>query len=132
MTLHELLAAMIEPMPEAASITLPVGWLRAQLEEDGGGLTAEEPIVDLTAEEFAELLGRKPSTIRGWLIAGEIVEAYKLKGREWRIPRAAARRYLDAQRNGGGQTPVAEELPKHRSGHRRGAWRKDYRRAGGE
>lgn len=124
MSLLEVLAAMIEPMPEGSSVTLPVEWIRRHFEEDGGISTAEEPIADLTANEFAELLGRKPSTIRGWLGAGEIPEAYHFRGREWRIPRAAARRYLDAWREKRANGPPE---PLGGSGHRHGAWRRHYR-----
>lgn len=77
----------IEHLPDEASV--PVGWVREKI---GAG----EPVeVDLTLEEFAAMLDRRPSTVRGWM---PIEGAYKFRGREWRIPHQAAQRYLDAQR----------------------------------
>jgi len=81
----------IESLPDEA--TVPVGWVRDQI---GAG----EPVeVDLTIEEFASMLERKASTVRGWM---PIEGAYKFRGREWRIPHDAARRYLERQRAGNG------------------------------
>lgn len=60
---------------------------------------------DLSVEEVAEEVGRAPSTVRGWLIAGDLT-GYKLNGRDWRVTRGALRSYLEAQTQ-----PAAPETP---------------------
>ncbi len=101
MSLEERLARMIEPLPDGASVLLPVETVRRWLELEGQG-AGSRPLSDLTIADVAEELDRSPSTVRGWLIAGDIPEAYKLQGREWRIPRGALRAFLDGQANGDG------------------------------
>jgi excisionase family DNA binding protein len=127
MTLPERLALLVENLPPGASVTLPVDWLRSELEAEGvNGST----ISDLTVEALAAELGRAPSTVRGWLLEGAIPEAYKL-GREWRIPRAAVRRYLDSLAGNGGNA-VGKVTPDRSGavGHRPGSWRPHLRRTG--
>jgi excisionase family DNA binding protein len=51
-----------------------------------------------TVAEVALQLHRSPSTVRGWCEAGRFTGAFKLNGRDWRIPPAAVERFLDAQR----------------------------------
>lgn len=114
----------MEGLPEGASITLPVGVVRrwlSNLEEETDG----ERLGDLTVRELAEELDRAESTVRGWLNAGDIPEAYKLRDREWRIPQAAVREFLARQRDG-------DDGPAGRirsTGGKLGDWRKDI---GGE
>jgi excisionase family DNA binding protein len=125
-TLPERLALLIKHLPEDAAVTLPVSWLRSELEAEGvNGSTAA--IADLTVEALAAELGRSTSTVRGWLGAGAIPEAYKL-GREWRIPRAAVRRFLDSLSNGGGHAEAVNEGESAVRGHVAGAWRRHLRR----
>ena len=38
----------------------------------------------------------RPLTVRGWLIAQDF-RGFKFNGRDWRVPRAALREYLDVQ-----------------------------------
>lgn len=90
MILREILEAL-EPETQVRA-----GWVLEQLRE------GESDLADLTVEEAGLELGRAPSTIRGWLGSGEL-RGYRMKGREWRIPRAALREFLEAQR---GDTPA--------------------------
>lgn len=85
------LALAIEPMPDEGMVT--VRWIREQLEEDDG---AAELVIDLTVEEAARVLKRSPSTVRNWCAARRL-EAYRLMGREWRIPPASIRAFMKAQ-----------------------------------
>jgi excisionase family DNA binding protein len=94
MTLLELLRAMVGPLPPGASLTLPADWLRAKLEGNG----EDEASADLTIEEVALQTKRAPSTVRGWLNQGLISGAYKLRGRDWRIPPKALRDFLEAEK----------------------------------
>lgn len=117
MSLRSALADAVDGLPEDGAVTLPVGWLREQLEAEPKD---EDDLSDLTVEEIAEELDRAPSTVRGWLGAGEIPEAYRLQGREWRVPRTALRRYLDRQ----GQEDRSPPQVRSRSSADLGAWRK--------
>lgn len=90
MSAPELLRA-ISGLPDEALV--PVGWIRGRLGARG------EVEVDLTVEQVAAELSRAPSTVRGWLGAGELA-GYKLRGREWRVPRASLRAFLDREANG--------------------------------
>lgn len=123
MTIAERLRRAVQGLPEGASITLPVGvvrnWLSDLPEEAEGNRFG-----DLTVPELAAELDRAESTVRGWLNAGEIPQAYKLNGREWRVPRTAVRDFLDRQRD-------EDEGPgKIRSrGGKLGDWRREF---GGE
>ena len=65
------------------------------LEEEPGPASAGSTR-DLTVLQVAEEVGRKPSTIRGWLIGGQL-RGYKLNHRDWRVTRSALREYLDGQ-----------------------------------
>ena len=63
-------------------------------EDDDGNVTATS-VRDRTVEEVAEEMRKAPSTVRGWLLSGDL-RGYKFH-REWRIPRSALRDYLTAQ-----------------------------------
>jgi hypothetical protein len=56
------------------------------------------PGLNPTIQQVADELGRSPSTVRGWRLAGEFPNAYLLQGREWRIPRSDLVAFLDRQR----------------------------------
>jgi excisionase family DNA binding protein len=71
-------------MPREALV--PVGWV---LDQAGANQSAPVADVDLTAVQAGELLGRAASTIRGMCASGELLGAYRARGREWRVPRAA-------------------------------------------
>lgn len=91
------LRALLEQLPPETLI--PVGWALEQL--DGAG----EGIVDLTVPDVAEALGRAPSTVRQWCADGRLPGAYRLHGREWRIPRSSLARLRD-QHDVQGAAPV--------------------------
>jgi hypothetical protein len=87
MDLRGRLRAIVDPLPAGAAVTLPADILRTWLDEEASGPDA----VDLTAVDVGALLRRAPSTIRTWCAAGRLPGAYRCRGREWRIPRAALR-----------------------------------------
>ena len=92
--LAQQLHAALRPIPDGALV--PVEWIRALIDEHAGDGA------DLTAEAVGEMLGRAPSTIRGWCRDGRLPGAFRLRGREWRIPPAAlaALRDSDPGQNG--------------------------------
>lgn len=81
-------------------MSLPVSAVRQWLEE-AGQESEEEARADLTLHEAADRLDRAESTVRGYLGSGEL-GGYKFRGREWRVPESAVRRFLNEERNGGG------------------------------
>ena len=94
MSLRSELLAIVGGMPEGSAVSLPVEWLRSLLAADalaGGG-----PDRLLTLEEVAELAGRSVSTVRTWCNSGMIEGAFRLHGREWRVPESAWRKHLEA------------------------------------
>ena len=110
----------IRGLPPEAQV--PVGWIREQIGRGQQRAVADEELVDLTVAGVAELLGRAPSTIRGWLSSGKL-RGYKL-GREWRIPRSALRELSNGKPDDNGQRPglSARRGPKSTLG----AWRSVY------
>jgi hypothetical protein len=99
MSLRHQLATVIEGMPDGGAVTLPVNWLRQVLETDAESDLPVNSVADMSVIEVAEALNRSPATIRGWCSAGEVPGAYKLKGREWRVPLWGLREFLDGQGN---------------------------------
>src|SRR5690554_3806934 len=51
-------------------------------------VSATEVQTDLTVQEVADAFGRGVSTIRTWVGEGRFPSAYRVHGREWRIPRS--------------------------------------------
>jgi excisionase family DNA binding protein len=84
------LARAIAGLPDDA--LLPVKWIREHLGNESGGRLA-----DLTVQEVGEELGRAASTIRTWAAAGRLPGAYRLRGREWRVPPEALRSLRDSE-----------------------------------
>lgn len=122
------LLALADALPDGASVTLDATALRRlagiDREEDAGTGAA---LVDLTADAVGAELGRSASTIRAWCASARIPGAYRLHGREWRIPRASLRRYLDTQAQG--HAPKVK--PEGESSVDLGRWRRSYRRRDG-
>ncbi len=115
MTIHERLRQLAAALPsDEAAVTFTRADLVALLDSEGEAASSL-PSRDLTVEEVAVEMGRSPSTVRSWLIA-ELLDGYKLRGKAWRVPRAALRAFRDAQ----GATPETE--PDHRPVDI-GAWR---------
>lgn len=120
MTVQDRLRALISVLPSDEST---VAFTRADLVRmlDGEAETIAALDRDLSVEEVAERVGRAVSTVRGWLIAGEL-RGYKLNGKSWRIPQSALRAYLDAQTTV--NSPVDEEEDDDDEDIDISAWRK--------
>lgn len=89
------LRALADALPDGAAVPVPRAWL---LELLGGAGTREASTPDLTVAELAARFGRKPSTVRGWLVRGLIPGAYRFQKREWRVPAASLVRFEAEQR----------------------------------
>ena len=75
---------------------------------------------DLTLDQVATEVHRAVSTVRTWCNGGRLQGAYRLNGRDWRIPQAALRKFLDRQ----GRGEARNEVP-----HGEGDW-DDWKREG--
>jgi excisionase family DNA binding protein len=89
MTLATRIRQALAPIPRGSLV--PVDYVRELLDQHD----APEG-VDLTVQDVATMLERAPSTIRTWCGAGRLPGAYRLQGREWRIPRSALRALREA------------------------------------
>lgn len=101
-------------LPDDALV--PVRWVRALSHVEGA-----QQLADLTVSELASELDRSAATIRGWCGSGKIPGAYRLRGREWRIPPSAVRRFLEheaSERNESAGHDVAHPIDL-------GTWRKE-------
>ena len=92
MTLDELRRWLASAPPGSL---VPVEAVRPLLEGEAAG--GARGSWDLSVQEVAELLGRAPSTIRGWIGEGLLPGAYRLRGREWRIPRRELERLREEE-----------------------------------
>lgn len=114
MTAADRLAQALELLPQGTVVSLPREALLEALQtpqrSDAG---AEHTVADLAAR-----FHRGASTIRGWLEAGRFPGAFKLRGRDWRIPPTAIRAFIQAQQENG-----AAAGARARSGRRLGDWR---------
>jgi hypothetical protein len=68
-----------------------------QLADALEGKTANAGADVLTTAELGARLHRSASTIRGWCEAGRFVGAFKLNGRDWRIPIVAVETFVAGQ-----------------------------------
>lgn len=108
-----------ELLPAGASITVSRECLLEAL--GSADVCSEAPAGDLTVAELASQFQRKPSTVRAWLEAGRFPGAYKLRGRDWRVPPAAVQAFREAEQGGRRRgAPAAADL---------GAWRRQKKPA---
>ena len=91
----------------------------------------------LTVADVAARLHRSKSTVRGWLEAGHLAGAFKLNGRDWRVPSQALEAFLAGQQpkpspqdapHGTIAPPADTTFPRRRArkaaGADLGAWRR--------
>ena len=97
MTLAERLHSLAASLPsDASAVTLTRADLILLVEGSTEDTTPPAGSRDLTVEDVAERVGRATSTVRGWLIAGQL-RGYKLNGRDWRVSPTALQDHMDAQ-----------------------------------
>ena len=105
-----------------SAISLTRADLIALLEEEEDEV-APDSTRDLNIREVAEETKRAPSTVRSWLVEGRL-RGYKLRNRDWRVPRSALRQFLNEQPANESRKPAdtarAEKVDI-------GAWRKVWR-----
>jgi len=127
------LRALVDALPADAVVPVPARWLRELL---GGESQQAAPSVDnitrvldpadLTVKEVATRFGRKPCTVRLWVERGMFSGAYRLHGREWRIPAAALAQFEADARSGVTKYSPANigARPRSQSAPKLSDWRK--------
>lgn len=76
---------------------VPRDWVLEKL-DPGGDSPILATAIDLTIPALAELFGKRPSTVRAWVERGDFPGAYKLHGKEWRVPVSVVETFQDRQR----------------------------------
>lgn len=93
----DALRALVAASPADAVLTVPRAWL-AELIAPVSTDAAPAGSVDYTVAQVAQRFNRGASTIRTWCETDALPGAYRLNGREWRIPPAAIEAMQDRQR----------------------------------
>lgn len=118
------LRTLAEALPDDAAVPVPKAWLLELLNAGSVEDIPQAPPADLTVAQVAARFGRKPSTVRGWVAAGQLPGAYHFRGRERRIPLAAIQAFEDRQRAAPPPTPKKKPRSRHREPEPDlGAWR---------
>jgi hypothetical protein len=112
-TALERLRQVAELLPAGASLTLSREALLEALGDVDVGASATVS-AEQTVGELGVQFHRSPSTIRGWLEVGRFPGAYKLRGRDWRVPVAAVEAFVAAEQKSRGRTADLGSWRKHR------------------
>ena len=98
MSLAQRLRNLAERLPPGGSLTITrEGLLGLATVQDGDADHAAAQ-AEFTVGELANRFHRSASTIRGWCEHARFEGAYKLNGRDWRIPQTALDAFLAQQR----------------------------------
>lgn len=89
------LRALAEALPMGTAVPIPREVLLELLAPAPAVLPAP---ADLTVTDLCARFSRGASAVRAWLERGDFPGAYKLKGRDWRVPAAAVEAFEAAQR----------------------------------
>jgi len=93
---HESLRKALAAMPPGTLV--PRDWVLEQLSGVSPTPSESPALVDLTIADLARLFGKRPSTVRGWVERGDFPGAYKLHGKEWRVPASDVETFQHRQR----------------------------------
>ncbi len=96
MTVEDLLR-LHEAMPPGSSISLSREAVGGLLDALGSPEPSGPMPRDLSLKEVADRVGRAESTVKGWCSRGELSGAYKLNGRDWRVPLSGLDAFLRTQ-----------------------------------
>jgi excisionase family DNA binding protein len=103
MSVGDRLRELAERLPPGGSLTLTREGL-LDLAADGSQTEQRAARAEFTVAELAARFHRSPSTVRDWCEHARFEGAYKLNGRDWRIPQAAVDTFLAEQR---GENPIS-------------------------
>ncbi len=112
--MEDRLRTLADALPDGAAVTLPVSLIRSWLVQS---VPADpDHHADMTVADVAAMLDRSPQTVRAWIRHGDL-DAYRLRGREYRVTRGALEAFLAHQRN-----RAAPRSSTHSSGDSRRTW----------
>lgn len=97
MSLGDRLRELAERLPQGGSLTLTREGLLELAADEGQPQEPAAP-ADFTVAHLATHFHRSASTVRDWCEHGRFEGAYKLNGRDWRIPLTAVDAFLADQR----------------------------------
>jgi helix-turn-helix protein len=98
MSLADRLRNLAERLPPGGSLTLTRDGLLQLADVTDDPLDQTAVSADFTIADLAARFQRSPSTIRGWCERSCFDGAFKLNGRDWRIPRESVETFLNKQR----------------------------------
>jgi excisionase family DNA binding protein len=102
---RDALLRLAQALPESTAVPVPRAWLLELLAGVPSPQQAPGAIeIDLTPEEAGSALQRSPVTIRAYCAAGLLPGAYRMRGRQWRIPRTALEAFQAAERRANRRT----------------------------
>lgn len=106
----ESLRKALAVMP--AGTLVPRDWVLEQLSDCLPSVPAVETpappaCLDLTIRDLAKLFGKQPSTVRAWVERGDFPGAYKLHGKEWRVPVSSVEAFQNRQRGATSDTRLS-------------------------
>lgn len=134
MRVIQRLRRLVESAPPDA--TVPVRWIGEVLDGDEANVepairaNGSDPVLpDLSVDDLMSATSRERPTVIGWIHDGYFPGAYKLNGREWRVPRSDWKAFLNRERQGHDRDPT----PSGGQDVDLGRWRKQFarERAGG-
>ena len=105
MSLADRLRELAERLPPGGSLMLTREGLLDLAAMNGGQADHAAAPAEFTVAELATRFHRSASTVRGWCERDRFDGAYKLNGRDWRIPKTAVDAFLAEQR---GESPVTQ------------------------
>lgn len=118
MTLADLERTIASQAPGAL---IPRDWVLDQIRSVTGPTDLGNELADLSVEQAGEILGRSTSTIRDYCRRGLLPNAYRQRGREWRVPRGSIRAFQRAE-----AAPAKEaRAPRKEGSIDLGAWREE-------
>lgn len=106
MSVAEHLRELAERLPPGGSLTLTREGLLELATVEGGHADQAADGAEFTVVDLAIRFHRSASTVRAWCEHGRFEGAFKLNGRDWRIPRAAVDAFLAKQRGEPRTSPV--------------------------
>jgi hypothetical protein len=92
------LQVLASALPEGGAVPVPREWLLELLCGAGPSPRMADE-ADLTAVLVAARFGRHASTVRLWLERGMFPGAYKLRGRDWRVPPSSLAAFEERERD---------------------------------
>lgn len=103
---RDALRRLANALPNGSAVPMPREWVLELLADT----QSPEPDrlrlpVDLTPEEAGKALQRSPVTIRAYCNAGLFPGAYRLRGRQWRIPPSAIAAFQAAEQRAHQERP---------------------------